>query len=136
MATNLAKTGQEVPTAGQVASLTSKNNFINFCAGKTITNGQQITTGSCNPIPIGDIPPKANMPACKFSNPINFSTIPANKDFTIQMKLNHLQAGTFTNAQKTYYMAPQQLNGAKDIIGHTQYVQPFGQETEGLTRVS
>jgi hypothetical protein len=36
--------------AGQASSLTSNNNFINFCAGKTLTNGLQILTGSCNGI--------------------------------------------------------------------------------------
>jgi hypothetical protein len=35
---------------GQSASQTSTNNFINNCAGKTLTNGLQITTGSCNGI--------------------------------------------------------------------------------------
>jgi hypothetical protein len=41
------ETGAE---AGEAASLTSQNNFINNCAGKTLTNGLQITTGSCNGI--------------------------------------------------------------------------------------
>ena len=36
--------------AAQAKSLTSQNNFINNCAGKTLTNGLQITTGSCNGI--------------------------------------------------------------------------------------
>jgi hypothetical protein len=36
--------------AQQAPSLTSQNNFINNCAGKTLTNGLQITTGSCNGI--------------------------------------------------------------------------------------
>ncbi len=36
--------------AGQAASATSNNNFINFCQGQTLTNGLQITTGSCNGI--------------------------------------------------------------------------------------
>lgn len=35
---------------GQAKSLTSANNFINNCAGKTLTNGLQVTTGSCNGI--------------------------------------------------------------------------------------
>jgi hypothetical protein len=43
----LEETGAE---AGGAASLTSQNNFINNCAGKTLTNGLQITTGSCNGI--------------------------------------------------------------------------------------
>lgn len=36
--------------AAQAPSLTSQNNFINFCAGKKLTNGLQITEGSCNGI--------------------------------------------------------------------------------------
>jgi hypothetical protein len=35
---------------GQAASATSKNNFINNCVGKTLTNGLQVTAGSCNGI--------------------------------------------------------------------------------------
>jgi hypothetical protein len=35
---------------GQSASQVSENNFINFCSGKTLTNGLQILTGSCNGI--------------------------------------------------------------------------------------
>lgn len=35
---------------GQSPSDTSQNNFINFCAGQTLTNGLQITEGSCNGI--------------------------------------------------------------------------------------
>jgi hypothetical protein len=41
------ETGAEV---GQAASTTSTNNFINICGGKTLTNGLQFTTGSCNGI--------------------------------------------------------------------------------------
>lgn len=120
--TGLANDGQNPPVAGQVASLTTTNNFINFCAGKTITNGQQVTGGSCNPIPLGDIIPKANMPSCKFASPANQDKIPANQAFTIKMNINNMQAGVFTNAQKTYYMAPQQLNGQGIVIGHSHFV--------------
>jgi hypothetical protein len=53
--------------AGQVASQTypppshqsngsSDNNFINICSGQTLTNGLQITTGSCNGIPLVHLP--------------------------------------------------------------------------------
>lgn len=35
---------------GQAASQTSENNFINFCSGQTLTNGLQVTDGSCNGI--------------------------------------------------------------------------------------
>jgi hypothetical protein len=43
---------------GQALSKTSTNNFINNCAGKTLTNGLQITTGSCNGISKYKQPPK------------------------------------------------------------------------------
>ena len=36
--------------AGQAKSQTSWDNFINFCSGKTLTNGLQIVGGSCNGI--------------------------------------------------------------------------------------
>lgn len=36
--------------ANQAKSLTSTNNFINNCVGKTLTNGFQNTQGSCNGI--------------------------------------------------------------------------------------
>jgi hypothetical protein len=132
--TGLENNGQNPPVAGQVASLTSSNNFINFCAGKTITNGQQVTGGSCNPIPMGDIVPKANMPSCKFASPANQDTIPANQAFTVKMNLNNMQAGVFTNAQKTYYMAPQQLNGQGLVIGHSQCASFLPLNSSILTR--
>jgi hypothetical protein len=36
--------------ANQAASLTSQDNFINFCTGKQLTNGFQFLDGSCNGI--------------------------------------------------------------------------------------
>jgi hypothetical protein len=118
--------GQNPPTAGQTASSTSTNNYINFCAltlpATPLTNGEQITSGSCNPAPIGLIPSTANMPSAKFQNPPNFGTIPANTAFTIDMALKGMQAGIFTNAQKTYFAAPQQLNAQGQIKGHSHFV--------------
>ncbi|KAJ7468665.1 hypothetical protein FB451DRAFT_1039552 [Mycena latifolia] len=118
--------GQNPPVAGQTASSTSTNNYINFCAltlpGTPLTNGAQITTGSCNPVPIGLIPSVSAMPSAKFTFPQNFATIPANTAFNISMALKNMQAGTFTNAQKTYFAAPQTLNGQGQIIGHAHFV--------------
>ena len=87
-----------------------------------ITNGQQIKTGSCNPAPMGQIAPTTNMPSSKFTNPANGDTIPANQTFTVSMAVNNLQTGTFVNANSNYYSAPQQLNSAGTIIGHTHVV--------------
>lgn len=47
---NANNNGLAQAEAGQAASATSPNNFINFCAGKTITDGLQVKGGSCNPI--------------------------------------------------------------------------------------
>jgi hypothetical protein len=114
--------GQNPPVTGQSAAATSTNNFINFCSGKTITNGLQITTGSCNPIPIGNIPSVNNMPASKFQSPANLDTIAASTTFSITLQTKGIQLGTFTNAAKTYFANPQTLNAQGQIIGHTHVV--------------
>jgi hypothetical protein len=119
--------------AGQVASLTSTNNFINFCLTVPqlpLTNGQQITTGSCNPAPIGIIPSSSNMPSAKFTNPKNGDTIPANQALTITMAINNMATGNFVNAQQNYFAAPQQLSSQGTILGHSHVV------VEALTSLS
>jgi len=110
--------GSQNATAGQSLSITSKNNFINICIGKGITDGKQITSGSCNPIPMGDIPSTDNMPAARFASPPLGSDVAAKTTFDIVMNVQGMQDGVFTNAQSTYYAAPQQLNAAGQIIGH------------------
>ncbi|CDO70426.1 hypothetical protein BN946_scf184999.g67 [Trametes cinnabarina] len=125
IATGFENDGQDQPTAGQVPSLTSSNNFINFCAtvpNLPITNGQQIKTGSCNPAPMGIIAATTNMPSSKFVNPKNGATIPANTNFTIQMAIQHLETGHFTNANQNYFAAPQVVNAQGDIQGHSHVV--------------
>ncbi|KAK0478805.1 hypothetical protein IW261DRAFT_188100 [Armillaria novae-zelandiae] len=119
-----ADDGQSPPVAGQSPSLTTTNNFINFCltVDAPITNGQQITGGSCNPIPIGAIPSTDNMPSSKFTNPQNFGTIKANTAFDVSMAIQKMQTGNFVNATANYFAAPQQLNAQGQIIGHTHVV--------------
>jgi len=125
IASAFANDGQDVPVAGQVASLTSTNNFINFCLtvpNLPITNGQQIQSGSCNPAPIGVIPSTEKMSSSKFTNPKNGDTIASGVDFTISMAISNLQTGNFVNAQKSYFAAPQQLDGGGTILGHSHVV--------------
>lgn len=126
IATGFANDGQDVAEAGQVPSLTSTNNFINFCATVPqlpITNGLQITTGSCNPAPMGIIAAFTNMPSSKFVFPQSGSTIAANTNFTIQMSIKHLITGNFVNAAQNYFSAPQQTDSATgDIKGHSHVV--------------
>jgi len=124
IAPGFANDGQDIPAAGQVASLTSTNNFINFC--KTVdlplTNGKQEPGGSCNPAPMGVIPSKDKMPASKFGFPKNGGTVPANQKFTIEMNIKNLETGNFVNAQQNYFSAPQELNEQGLIKGHSHVV--------------
>jgi len=124
IAKGFADNGQDVPEAGQVASLTSTNNFINFCltVNAPLTNGQQIKTGSCNPAPMGSIPSTDNMPSAKFVNPTNLQNIAANTPFTVQMAISKLTTGNFVNADENYFAAPQQLDGSGQIKGHSHVV--------------
>ena len=122
IATGFANDGQDVAEAGQVPSLTSTNNFINFCAtvpNLPITNGKQITSGSCNPAPMGIIAATTNMPSSKFVFPTNGAVVPANTNFTVQMKIKNLVTGNFVNAAENYFAAPQQVNGQGNIRGHS-----------------
>jgi hypothetical protein len=124
IAKGFAQNGQATPEAGQVASLTSTNNFINFCATtkQPITNGKQIATGSCNPAPMGIIPSVDNMPSAKFTYPKNFGTIQANKPFNISMAIKNMEAGFFVNAEANYFAAPQFTNAKGQIQGHSHVV--------------
>ena len=125
IATGFASDGQANAEAGQVASATSTNNFINFCATvpeKQITNGKQIKQGSCNPAPMGVIASTSNMPSAKFVFPKNGQTIDANTNFTLKMAINHLNTGFFTNPDATFFAAPQTVDSAGDITGHSHVV--------------
>jgi len=122
IAPGFANNGQSVPAAGQVASLTSTNNFINFCLNSTLTNGQQIASGSCNPAPMGVIPASSNMPSSKFTNPKNGDVVAANQAFTVSMAISNLQTGNFVNAEQNYFSAPQQVGSGGNIVGHSHVV--------------
>ncbi|KAF7883939.1 hypothetical protein EAF00_011251 [Botryotinia globosa] len=113
--------------AGQAKSATSKNNFINFCSGSTLTNGLQVTTGSCNGIPMGKLPAKTAMVSSTIINPpTGGKGIPSDTTFNITVQMSNLVAGSFTNADSTYFAAPQDLSGGK-VIGHTHVtVQDLG----------
>jgi len=124
IAKGFANNGQSVPVAGQVASLTSTNNYINFCktVNLPLTNGAQVTGGSCNPAPMGVIPSNTRMPSSKFVFPLNLSKVKANTKFTVKMRIKNIETGNFVNAQQNYFSAPQQLNGQGIIRGHSHVV--------------
>ncbi|TIC15463.1 hypothetical protein E3Q13_03348 [Wallemia mellicola] len=116
----LAQDGQQAGAeAGQVASLTSTNNFINFCLTEPdlpLTNGMQVRGGSCNPVPIGVVAATNKMPSAKFVNPKNGDTIPANQDFTIQMAVRNIDTGNFVK----WVHQTGHLNIADGVAAQTQ----------------
>ncbi|KAH9816772.1 hypothetical protein DFH28DRAFT_189002 [Melampsora americana] len=115
----------------QVPSLTSPNNFINFCIsalGKShntiILNGAQSKNGpACNGIPMGMIPSQDRLPSCKFESPKNLDKLPAGKTFKVTLTIKNLITGSFTNPDKTFYSAPVQLDPKTlFVVGHTHIV--------------
>lgn len=126
--TGSASTGQAgTIDPGQVESLTDTSNFINFCKGETLTNGLQVQAGSCNGVVMGKIPSRDNMISSVLISPQPGEDLEPLKTFTISVQMVGLAAGAFTNAQLTYYSAPQNLDGSGNIIGHTHVtVQDFG----------
>ncbi|KAK4210521.1 hypothetical protein QBC37DRAFT_428578 [Rhypophila decipiens] len=119
-------TGQEEGTTGikpgQANSATDAANFINYCSGKTLTNGRQVQSGSCNGIPMGMIPSTSNMISSLILSPQFGTTVPANKTFNITVKTTNLRAGYLVNPTTNYYTAPQELDEDGHIIGHCHVV--------------
>lgn len=117
------------PTGNMTGSLTSPNNFINFCVSKealgaNLMNGTQSPHNySCNGIPMGMIPAPEQFPSCKFVHPINFSKLKANTTFDVTLKIKNMVTGKFTNPANTYFSAPQQISAeTKQVIGHAHLV--------------
>ncbi|KZT67619.1 hypothetical protein DAEQUDRAFT_672941 [Daedalea quercina L-15889] len=111
--------------AGEIASATSNNNFINFCStiNLPLTNGTQVKNGSCNAAPMGVIASTSAMPSAKFVNPPNLGSVTANQNFTIALAINNLETGWFVNPDTNYFAAPQQVNASTGLImGHSHVV--------------
>ncbi|KAJ6569132.1 hypothetical protein B0H19DRAFT_938970 [Mycena capillaripes] len=123
IATGFSVDGQNPPVAG--ASIggpgppTSVNNFINFCAlNLPLTNGLQITTGSCNPAPMGVLPASNRLPASKFTYPRNGGILAPNAPMTIGLAVTNLAMGNLANLNASFLAAPQQLDANGNIQGH------------------
>lgn len=75
---------------------------------------------------MGDIPAKTAMVSSIILNPKTGDQIPSDTSFNITVQMANLVAGAFTNADATYYAAPQALQGGK-VVGHTHVtVQDLG----------
>jgi hypothetical protein len=71
---------------------------------------------------MGDIPAKTAMVSSTIINPpTGGNGIPSGTTFNITIQMANLVAGSFTNADATYYAAPQTLSGGK-VVGHTHAV--------------
>jgi hypothetical protein len=74
---------------------------------------------SCLLAVMGKIPSTNNMVTSIITSPKPGENLPAGQTFTVSVQTKGLAAGSFTNAQATYYAAPQDLSGGGQIIGHT-----------------
>jgi transcription initiation factor TFIID subunit 15 len=75
---------------------------------------------------MGDIPSKNNMISAIITFPEVGTDVEADTTFDITVQVSNLEAGSFTNAQETYYSAPQALQNG-NIVGHTHVtVQDMG----------
>jgi len=75
---------------------------------------------------MGDIPAKTNMVSSIITYPETGCVIPSDTDFNITVQMNNIVAGSFTDADTTYYSAPQFLQNG-NVVGHTHItVQDLG----------
>lgn len=71
---------------------------------------------------MGIIAATTNMPSAKFVTPVNGQNVAAaNTPFNMTVAINNLETGNFVNADANYYSAPQQINQAGDIVGHSHF---------------
>lgn len=83
---------------------------------------------------MGDIPAKTAMVSSVITFPeTNGKAIAADTDFNITVQMSNLQAGSFTDADTTYYSAPQALSNGL-VVGHTHVtVQDMGSSLNPTT---
>lgn len=106
----------------QTPSLTSTNNFINFCVGSGIINGEPTGQESCNPAPMGAIPSKQNLPGTRFTSPRNGAVFVEDESIPVVINTTNLAFGNMVNPQLNFLAAPQQLNADGVVIGHYHLV--------------
>ncbi|ESK93373.1 hypothetical protein Moror_1784 [Moniliophthora roreri MCA 2997] len=124
IATGFSNDGQSEPTPGQAASLTPSNNFINFCLTRPdlpLTDGRQITTGSCSTTPLGVIPPQDLIPSHKFQIPRNGDSLYPNTPFIIKLNFHNMKQA-ITDPLTRYLSAPQQIDSGGRILGYSRIV--------------
>lgn len=83
---------------------------------------------------MGDIPAKTAMVSSVITFPqTNGKAIQADTDFNITVQMSNIVAGSFTDADTTYYAAPQALQNGQ-VVGHTHVtVQDMGKSLNPTT---
>lgn len=83
---------------------------------------------------MGDIPAKTAMVSSVITFPqTNGKSIQSDTDFNVTVQMTNIVTGAFTNADATYYSAPQALEGGK-VVGHTHVtVQDMGSSLNPTT---
>ncbi|CAG8601422.1 16413_t:CDS:1 [Cetraspora pellucida] len=94
---------------------------------KIVANGTQIKTGSdlggwCSSLIQGQIPANELMISTLIIKPKDGSTVPANQNFTLSIKIVNLQTGYFSDTDGEYYTIPQELNEEGIVKGHCHVV--------------
>lgn len=82
---------------------------------------------------MGDIPSQNNMISTIIKSPKPGEDLDENQDFSVDLQVQNLVAGSFTNPDNTYYAAPQSLQGGK-VVGHTHVtIQSLGNDLDTQT---
>jgi len=121
----LQQSGLNTSDPSITASLTSNNNFINWCLTQNVplTNGtQQSGAASCNPVPMGRVLASDKIPSSKFKYPKNGSLLSANTTFTVELVVRNFDTGHFSNSATNWLAAPQSVNDSGELMGHSHIV--------------
>ncbi|CAG8790367.1 18892_t:CDS:1, partial [Racocetra fulgida] len=93
-------------------------------------DGTQIKSGFCSSQIMGQIPSTEHMTTSFILSPENGEVLKAHKNFIVEVKINHLKTGHFSNPEKEYYLLPQTLDNGI-IEGHSHIViQPLRSEDD------
>jgi transcription initiation factor TFIID subunit 15 len=68
---------------------------------------------------MGDIPSSSAMVSSIITNPATGDDLDENTDFSVDVQVDNLAAGSFTNPDSTYYSAPQVVDDSGSVVGHT-----------------
>lgn len=68
---------------------------------------------------MGDIPSSDSMISAIITNPAPGDDLDEDTDFSVDVQIDNLAAGSFTNPDTTYYSAPQTVDNSGKVVGHT-----------------